>query len=222
MIPLRDDVMRERIPFMTWGLIIFNVLIFIYQTSLSRLDAVRFLSEYSLVPAAFFHAREKLNIFAPVTSMFLHGNFQHLLSNMWILWLFGDNVEDRMGTFSFFVFYIVTGVLAGFVHVLSAPNSFVPTIGASGAIAGVMGAYMFLFPRAKVLTLIPIFIYPYFTSLPSFLFIGIWFLTQFFYGALSLGGSSAYGGIAWWAHIGGFLAGVLMYRFFLDKKRRYY
>lgn len=221
MLPLKDDVPREGIPIMTWSLIGINIMIFLYLWRLSPAQTAIFYDKYSLIPARFFTAGLPTNYFSLISTMFLHGNLQHVLSNMWILWLFGDNVEDRMGSLSFLCFYLLTGVLAGLVHVIFGSCSFLPTVGASGAIAGVMAGYMLLFPRARVLTLIPIFIIPYFTTLPSFVFIGIWFITQFYYGAISLGNRAGCGGVAWWAHIGGFIAGMLLYRFFLKKDKNY-
>ncbi len=221
MLPIKDDVLRQKIPIMTWGLILLNIIIFIYQIKLPQYQSLQMLAKYSLVPAFFFSKEIKTYYYTLVSSMFLHGNFQHILSNMWILWLFGDNVEDRMGPVSFLIFYLLCGIVAGIVHMFSAPGSIIPTIGASGAIAGVMGAYMLLFPRARVLTLVPIFIIPRLVSLPSFIFIGIWFVTQFFYGTMALVENAVYGGIAWWAHIGGFLGGILLYSFFLREQRHY-
>jgi hypothetical protein len=143
--------------------------------------------------------------------MFLHGGFLHLLGNMWFLYIFGDNVEDRLGPFRYLVFYLLCGLASGISHLVINWHSVIPTIGASGAIAGVMGAYFILYPRAKVLTLVPIFIFFQFIELPAFLFLGIWFLFQF----LSAAGASAQaGGIAWWAHIGGFVFGIVFLKLF--------
>ncbi|MBW2122908.1 MAG: rhomboid family intramembrane serine protease, partial [Deltaproteobacteria bacterium] len=144
-------------------------------------------------------------------SMFLHGGFLHLLGNMWFLYIFGDNVEDRLGPFRFALFYLMSGVAAGLIHLISNWHSQLPTIGASGAIAGVMGAYFLLYPRARVLTLIPIFFIPLFFEVPAFFFLGYWVLIQLLYGTMTHGMT---GGVAWWAHVGGFLFGMASVRLF--------
>jgi hypothetical protein len=143
-----------------------------------------------------------------LTSMFLHGGWMHLIGNMWYLWIFGDNVEDRLGHVPYLLFYVAAGLAAALVHYLTDPHSTVPTVGASGAIAGVLGGYAVAFPRARVITLVPLF--PFFVqvmALPALLVLGLWFVLQFFNGALSLGGAG--GGIAFWAHVGGFVFGLL-------------
>jgi len=139
--------------------------------------------------------------------MFLHGSFWHLLANMWSLYIFGDNIEDRLGPFRYLVFYILCGIASGLSHFFLNFDSTVPVIGASGAIAGVMGAYFVLYPRAKILTLIPIFIIPYFINIPAYIFLGLWFAIQFFNAA---GASADSASIAWWAHIGGFIFGIFI------------
>jgi membrane associated rhomboid family serine protease len=145
--------------------------------------------------------------------MFLHGGWLHIIGNMWILIIFGDNVEDRMGSVKFLFFYLLCGVLSGLTQSFISPTSQVPAIGASGAIAGVLAAYVVWFPRARVVTLIPLFILPWFVNIPALIFIGIWFLIQFFNGVLSQGVSAA-GGVAYWAHVGGFLSGLVLVWFF--------
>jgi hypothetical protein len=144
--------------------------------------------------------------------MFLHGGFWHLLGNMWFLYIFGDNVEDRLGHPRYLLFYLLCGVASGVIHFLSAPGSPMPTVGASGAIAGVMGAYLILYPRARVLTLIPIIIFPWFVEIPAFVFLGIWILIQFLSAALTAGQVS---GVAWWAHVGGFVVGIVFLKMLL-------
>jgi membrane associated rhomboid family serine protease len=156
--------------------------------------------------------------------MFLHGGWIHLIGNMWTLWIFGDNVEDEMGPWKFLIFYLTCGLFASAVQIYTNPDSVLPTIGASGAIAGVMGAYYVLFPRARIIIMIPILFFPFFFEIPAVLFLAFWFLEQLFSGAFSLLGPKMLGGIAWWAHIGGFLCGMTIYRFFLDPsycRRRY-
>jgi len=215
MIPIGDNVPRSRVPLVTWGIILINVLIFVWQSGLSETELVSFFYSLGVVPLQFL-AGDYEQVWVLLTSMFVHGNLGHLIGNMWILGLFGDNVEDRMGRLSYFAFYILCGVFAGLVHIFINPSSMVPTVGASGAIAGIMAAYLFLFPLARVTALVPVFIIPYFFRVPSFIFIGVWFLTQVYYGTLALG-ITAFGGVAWWAHIGGFIFGALIYRFFLRR-----
>jgi membrane associated rhomboid family serine protease len=217
MIPLRDTIRAKNHPVVNNTIIGINVVIFIFQLSLGAgLD--RFIYIYGLVPArysipqisAYFTSFHQL--FSFISFMFLHGGFWHLLGNMWSLYIFGDNVEDRLGHLRYLIFYIICGVASGVSHLLLNSNSNVPTIGASGAIAGVMGAYFILHPRAKILTLIPIFFIPYFLEIPAYFFLGFWFLLQFINAAVSAGQA---GGVAWWAHIGGFVFGFIFLKIFL-------
>ena len=216
MIPIRDTIPSKRFPVVTVSLIIVNVIIFMHEMSLGS-ELNRFISAYGMVPARFFQSGygESYSIFDRYypffTSIFLHGGWMHLIGNMWFLWIFGDNVEDRYGRFGFFLFYVFCGLLAGFAHALTNPQSAIPTVGASGAIAGVMGSYMLLYPRSRVLTLIPLFIFLHFAEIPAIFFLGIWFVFQFLSGTVDLASkSNAVGGVAWWAHIGGFLVGVFI------------
>jgi len=210
----------------TWGLIVFNCLVFVYQLALPEGGLPRFFHLYGMVPARFSspgwaaEAGYPQSLALPFfTSMFLHGGFFHLLTNMWTLWIFGDNVEDRMGRLRYLVFYLVCGLGAGLVHWLTNMDSTVPTIGASGAIAGVLGAYLVLYPRARVLTLVPLFFWPLFFEIPALLYLGFWFVSQLLSGASALAsGAAGAGGIAWWAHIGGFLAGLALHRLFLERQ----
>lgn len=173
--------------------------------------------EYSFIPVRFLNNLLNPKAYIPLfTSMFLHGDFLHLLSNMWSLWLFGDNVEDEMGSFRFFLFYILTGFIAGFAHFLSNPMSNLPTVGASGAIAGIMGAYFLMFPHSRIVTLVPFI--PFFIRLPAPIFLLIWFVTQVRSGLMSGFHGEALGGVAWWAHIFGFLGGVFLYKKFVKKE----
>lgn len=221
MFPLRDDVPSRRLPLVTWVLLAANVLVFLWQTTLPEEGERQLFYLFGIVPARYLVPGWAAQVGFPsqglwpfVTSMFLHGGLLHVVSNMWSLWIFGDNVEDRMGRFRFLVFYFACGLAAGFVHWFSDPASTIPTVGASGAIAGVLGAYLRWYPGAKVLTLIPIFIYPLFVDLPAVVFLGLWFVSQLFSGAASLGAETAAGGVAWWAHVGGFVAGLLFAGFF--------
>ncbi|HEY6192218.1 MAG TPA: rhomboid family intramembrane serine protease [Bacteroidota bacterium] len=217
MIPLRDSVPSNTTPFVNYLLIATNTVVFLYEASLGRhLDA--FIFRYGLVPADLLGALHSGHVHAALflpmfTSMFLHGGWLHLLGNMLFLYIFGDNVEDRFGHGGYLLFYFVAGLAAAATQTVFSPGSGVPMVGASGAIAGVLGAYVFMFPAARVTTLIPIFIFFQIVELPAFLFLGIWFLLQAISGLLSLGIGADAGGVAWWAHIGGFAAGALLFPF---------
>lgn len=216
MIPLRDTARSSNYPVVNTCIIGLNVLVYLLQlTQGPGLD--RFVYLYGLVPAR-YTIDHVSNYFSPsqqffslFSFMFLHGGFWHLLGNMWSLYIFGDNVEDRLGHFRYAAFYILCGWLSGLSHMVFNLHSTVPTIGASGAIAGVMGAYVLLYPRSRILTLIPIIFIPWFIEIPAFIFLGFWFFMQFLNAATSHGVS---GGIAWWAHIGGFLFGMLCLKLF--------
>ena len=217
MIPIRDQIQSKSYPVVTRGIIGVNVLAFLYQMMQGE-NLERFIYMYGLVPARYSvpevasHFSSLEQVFALFSFMFLHGGFLHILGNMWFLHIFGDNVEERMGPTRFLLFYLLCGWASGFAHLWANWTSTVPTIGASGAIAGVMGAYLILFPGARIITLIPIFFIPYFIEIPAVVFLGIWFLFQFFYASLS--GPEGGGGIAWWAHIGGFVFGMIAVKLF--------
>jgi membrane associated rhomboid family serine protease len=179
----------------------------------------QFILTYGLVPIRYSvpevasHFTLGQQVLSCFSFMFLHGGFWHILGNMWSLYIFGDNVEDRVGTVRYLLFYLLCGFASGMSHLFINWHSQVPTIGASGAIAGVMGAYFLLYPRSKILTLIPLFFFPYFVELPAFFFLGIWLILQF----ISAAGTTAQGGgIAWWAHIGGFLFGMIFLKLFMQ------
>ena len=217
MIPIRDTIQSKNYPIVNTLLIGINVLFFFVQMAQGAGEN-RFILTYGLVPVRYSipeiaaHFTFGQQVVALFTFMFLHGGFIHILGNMWSLYIFGDNVEDRLGHFRYLFFYLLCGWASGLVHLFMNWHSQVPTIGASGAIAGVMGAYLLLYPRSKILTLIPIFFIPWFVELPAFIFLGIWFLFQF----LSVAGSHGQaGGIAWWAHIGGFVAGMAFLKILL-------
>jgi len=187
--------------------------------------ATDFVYAYAVIPFRFLELfpRDPVELLTPVFAMFLHGGWLHILGNMLYLYIFGDNVEDMLGRGRFLLFYIACGVLSFAAQILFQTHSMVPNVGASGAIAGILGAYFILFPRARVLTLIPLFLFFPLVEIPAFVFLGIWFLIQFLSGAASLGRSSALsGGVAWWAHIGGFVAGVVLLKILLpaDAARR--
>jgi membrane associated rhomboid family serine protease len=204
MIPIRDVIPARTAPVMTIAIIVVNTLAFLFQVSLPRRELQAFVREWGLVPAAFGWT-------TVVSSMFLHGGWLHYLGNMWYLWIFGDNVEDRMGHLRFVAFYLLCGVAASLGHVAVSPSSTVPTIGASGAIAGVMGAYFVLFPRSRILTLVPIVFVIQLLEVPAIFFLGFWFVLQLFSGVGSIAASSASaGGVAFWAHVAGFVAGAVL------------
>jgi len=224
-IPISDTVRRTRAPVITWSICLANVLIFAFEVGLPERKLTRVLELYGLVPLRYADVdlafRRGVSDAAPfLTSLFLHGGWLHLISNLWTLWIFGDNVEDRMGRLRYLVFYLLCGVAAGLVHLVTNPGSPLPAIGASGAIAGVLGAYFALFPRARVLTLVPVLFLPLFLEVPAVVFLGLWFLTQFLSGTAALVSAQAGGGIAWWAHVGGFLVGLVSHRAFLRTRRR--
>jgi membrane associated rhomboid family serine protease len=226
-IPLQDNIPARHLPVVTWLLILANSVVFAFELSLPPPTLEHVIYHLGLVPARFadpaWGARFGLtanSLWPFLTSMFLHGGWLHIIGNMWFLWIFGDNVEDRLGHVRFLIFYLVCGVAAAVTLAVITPNATAPTIGASGAIAGVLGAYFVFYPTAQVIVLIPILIFPLFLPVPAVLFIGFWFLMQFFTGALSLASSApAAGGIAWWAHVGGFITGAILCRFFAVRRR---
>ena len=213
MIPLRDENPSETTPIVTRILIVINAAAFLYELSLG--PALRdFMMQWGLVPLRLTRALE-LGVEPPfvaasalVTSMFLHGGWMHLLGNLWYLAIFGDNVEDRLGHLRALLLYLAAGVAGGLLHYVVNRTSSVPAVGASGAIAGVLGAYMVAFPGARIITLVPLFPFFQLMALPAFVVLGLWFLYQAFSGALSLAWSPG-GGIAWWGHIGGFALGMV-------------
>ena len=201
MIPLRDVIPSRATPYLTITIIAINAVAWLYELTLPRDTLTLFLQQFGVVPA-FFSAPTL------VTSMFLHGSWSHVIGNMWYLWIFGDNVEDRFGHAGYLLFYLGAGIVAALVQYATNPVSGLPTVGASGAIAGVLGAYAMAFPRARVITLVPLFVFIQIIPLPALLVLGLWFVIQFFSGTLALA-STMSGGIAFWAHIGGFAFGAL-------------
>lgn len=212
MLPLRDNIRSKNVPVVNNLMIGLNILVFLIQLSQGG-DYNRFVFTYALVPAKFTdpalaaYFGTASNLFSLISFMFLHGNFMHILLNMWSLWIFGDNVEDRLGPLRYLGFYLGAGLISGLSHMVLNMGSQAPVIGASGAVAGVMGAYFLLHPGAKILTLVPIIIIPWLFEIPAFVFLGLWFLLQFLSAAGSAGSAS---NIAWWAHIGGFIGGMLL------------
>ncbi|MBN1883774.1 MAG: rhomboid family intramembrane serine protease [Deltaproteobacteria bacterium] len=209
MIPLRDNVPAEKTPFVTYVLIAINIAAFFYELALGKgLDT--FVFYYGVVPETVTSGLygPQYTILPFFTSMFLHGGWLHIIGNMLFLWIFGDNVEDRMGHFLYLIFYLASGLGASLLHVVSDPHSAVPTIGASGAIAGVMGAYFVLYPKARVTSVVILIYFIRLMEIPAVVFLGIWFLIQIFSGVASIGADAASGGVAFWAHVGGFIVGL--------------
>ena len=216
MIPLRDSIPSRHVPVITWLIVAANTLVFLFQLMLSNSQLEQFIYNFAFIPAS-WSVSPVWFVITLFSSMFMHGGWLHFISNMWILVIFGDNVEDRMGPVGFLVFYLLGGVAAGLLQFAVHPGSTIPTLGASGAIAAVMGAYIVLFPRARVVTLIPIIFFFTTINVPAFVYLGFWFVTQFFSGVAALGQLSM-GGVAWWAHIGGFVFGALLVRWFLFRR----
>jgi hypothetical protein len=217
MIPIRDTVRSNHFPAVNYLIIFLNVLIFVWQLAQGpRINDALFL--FGIVPTRYsnpdlsVHFTTFQQLLPFLASMFLHGGLLHILGNMWFLYIFGDNIEDRLGHIRYFLFYILCGVTAGLIQLITNWHSKIPTIGASGAISGVMGAYLLLYPRARILTLIPIFFFLQFVELPAFIFLGYWLLIQLFSAGLT---PSNVGGVAWWAHIGGFISGLILVKIFL-------
>ena len=246
MIPLKDDTPRFSTPYVTYFLLVFNILIFLLQkwveSTQGPVASDQLTMVFGLVPVkipialaggqvplnlvGFLGARyvTPLAAFLPIfTSMFLHGGWWHIISNMWVLWIFGDNVEDYLGHFVYLIFYLGAGIAGALLHVVFNWGSPIPTVGASGAIAGVMGAYFVLYPKARVLTLVPFF-FVFFVWLPAWIVLGYWFLAQFLGGAataISTHGAAARGGVAFWAHVGGFVTGLLLIKMLPQRPRLY-
>ncbi len=229
MIPIRDDAPRFGTPFINYFLMAMNIVVFLYEVALPPRAREILVFQFGVVPskitalAAGQHAINPEAALVPIlTSMFLHASWLHLISNMWVLFIFGDNIEDYLGHFKYLVFYLLSGVAASVVHIAFNLNSSIPSVGASGAIAGVMGAYFLLYPSARVLTLMPFF-FIFFLWLPAWIVLGYWFLLQFLSGAATAiaASSQTTGGIAFWAHVGGFVAGMALVKLFPSRRRRF-
>ena len=227
MLPIRDSVLRLRTPVVTWTLIALNAAVFLYELTLSPGALDQLIAQYGLLPARYSSAKavpglDPENFWPFWTNMFLHAGFLHILSNMWTLWLFGGTLEDRMGRPRFLFFYLLCGLSASLVHFAFNLQSSLPALGASGAIAGVMGAYLVLYPRASITVLFPVLFIPLFFDLPAIFYLGFWFLIQFFSGTASIVNPQHGGGIAWWAHIGGFSAGIVWVALLHSKEKNIY
>ncbi len=204
MIPIRDSVPSSTKPIITIGIIAINILVFAHQLTLPDVELEHFFYHYAVIPA-------RLQYIDLVTSMFLHGGFMHLIGNMWFLWIYGDNIEDVLGRAKYLAFYLTCGIAGSVAQIVADPSSTIPNLGASGAIAGVMGAYLLKFPHAKILTWVTMIFFFTFQELPAYLILIFWFVLQFFSGIGSLAESStSKGGVAFFAHVGGFLMGMLL------------
>jgi len=220
-IPLRDTIPSRRFPIVNTALIVINVLVFLIESIMPAGLQNTFISTWGLTPIRFWQA-PGLDTWLPLlTSMFLHGGWWHVISNMLALYIFGDNIEDRLGPVKYLVFYLVGGIIASGAHLVAYSGSRVPTVGASGAIAAVLGAYLILYPRSRVVTLVPIFYFLRMVEIPAPIYLGFWFISQFFNGILALGAADVFsgGGVAWWAHIGGFVYGVAVVWLLVPRQR---
>jgi len=220
-IPLRDTIRSRHFPIVNSVLIGINVLVFLFESVMSPEQQSLFLGTWGLTPARFWQAGG-LGAWAPLfTSVFLHAGWWHLISNMLALYIFGDNIEDELGPVRYLVFYLLSGTVAGAAHLLTNSGSQLPTVGASGAIAGVLGAYIILYPHARIVTLVPVFYFVRLIQIPAVIYLGFWIVSQLFNGVLALGGAGGVssGGVAWWAHIGGFLFGMVVIRLLVPRRR---
>ncbi len=220
MIPLRDVLRSKTTPYIVFAIIALNVVVFIYELGLQPLELMKFFIDFGVVPWK-LTTPEVWGVLNPfeqllplLTSMFLHGGWLHIIGNLWIFYIFGDNVEDRMGRLPFLLFFLLAGLVSVGLHVVTNWGSKIPTVGASGAIAGVMGAYLVYFPYARIVTFVPFLLF-FVINVPAYVFLIFWFLLQFLNGTFAIfGGGGAAEGIAWWAHIGGFIFGVLVAKLF--------
>lgn len=224
MIPIKDNIPSKKIPFVNYFLIFLNVVVFAMEIKAGPyLDLL--IKKYAFNAREFYYLITGINVsLEPIkkifTSMFLHGGFSHIFGNMLYLYIFGDNVEDRFGHLAYLIFYLFFGIVAVLIQFIFNPFTDLPMLGASGAVSGVMGAYFIFYPHARVITLVPIFIFLHFMEIPAFFFLFFWFIIQFFYGTLTIYGGTL--GIAWWAHIGGFLAGffvAIIYKLYVGIRR---
>ncbi|MCX7728700.1 MAG: rhomboid family intramembrane serine protease [Bacteroidia bacterium] len=227
MFPIADTIPSSRVPVVNYTLILLNVIIFFFEILLPPNTLELFFYHFGLIPARYsseYFAYEtglsSDNYLPFLTNMFLHSGWAHIIGNMWTLYIFGDNVEDKMGHWRYFIFYLLCGILASISHYLINPESTIPAVGASGAISGVMGAYMFLFPKSRIIFLFVFFFVIDFIQIPAFIYLLFWFIGQLASGTVSLLVlPQNVGGIAFWAHIGGFAAGMILYKFFIRKEK---
>ena len=208
MIPIRDSIPTRRVPIVNYALIGANLLVFLLMW-LAGPEQERLVYQFALIPASFSNGIDLGDISDIFTSMFMHAGIAHIAGNMLYLWIFGDNVEDRLGSFKYLLFYLAGGLVASLTHLLFNPNSQIPTVGASGAIAAVLGAYLIIYPRSRIATFIPLGFFMRLAMVSASVVLGFWFILQLFNGFLSIGAADV-GGVAFWAHIGGFVAGVVL------------
>jgi membrane associated rhomboid family serine protease len=210
MFPLRDNIPSRRFPFVTIIIILVNVAVFFYELSLGDIGLESFIGTYGLTPSA-LHFSNTQTLIPIITSMFMHGGWLHIIGNMWFLWIFGDNVEDRYGHFGFLMFYLASGIIAALSQYLISTSSVIPVIGASGAVAGVLGSYLILFPKSRVLTLVFIFIFITVIDIPAPIMLGLWFALQILSGVATIDGGISIGNlVAYWAHVAGFIFGLII------------
>ncbi len=223
MIPLGDSVPRRRFPWVTYTLILLNVMVFLVELGYGPNSQVLFL-HYGVVPVRLWHwPQHPAVLLTLITSQFLHGGWYHILGNMLFLWIFGDNVEDQLGHIRYLGFYLFAGIVAALTQAAMTPAATIPSIGASGAISGVLGAYIVFFPRGRVTLLVPLFLLPYMFDVPAVVFLGYWFVSQYLNGLFSLSrGALEIGGVAWWAHVGGFVTGLILGPLLRERQPRYY
>lgn len=222
MFPLRDNLRSHSLPIATISIILANIYFFYRELSIPDHIANEMIRQYGLIPVRFIEglSRGSTNIYdyIPIVSnLFLHGGWMHIIGNMWYLWIFGDNIEDWLGHISFVAFFLLNGIIANISHILLDPFSPIPVIGASGAMSGVLGAYLILYPGARIKTLVPIFIFLQVFEVPALMFLGLWFFLQLQNSMLASGAN-----IAWWAHIGGFLSGMILIKIFPCRCKRSY
>ncbi len=222
MIPIRDTAPCHTTPYVTWGLIILCTSLFIFLQFLPEPVQREIIYKYGMVPIRYSNPQWAAYFGLPpdgylsfFTNLFLHGDWMHLLLNMWFLWIFADNIEDRMGHFRFIIFYLICGFLATFLQWYYKPELVVPVVGASGAIAGILGAYFFLYPYARIIILVPLFFWPFYFNLPAIGFLGVWVIIQLHNATTPMVFEHIAIDVAWWAHLGGFITGSIIYRFFL-------
>lgn len=220
MIPIRDQIPTRRVPIVNYLLIAANLIVFVLQ-SLAGANQETLVNQFALIPANFTANINLANFTDIFSSMFMHAGLMHLGGNMLYLWIFGDNVEDSMGSIKYLMFYLVGGLVASLTHIYFNPGSQIPTVGASGAIAAVLGAYLVLYPQSRVMTIIPLGFFIRLTSIPAIFVLGFWFILQLFNGVFSLGAEDV-GGVAFWAHIGGFVTGLVLAKLLASRRRPEY
>ena len=225
MIPIRDTIPCNNRPYVTWTLMAVNIVIFLLMQVMPEQTTQTFLYLYGMVPARYSYPEWALQVGLPddhyfsfISSMFIHGGWLHIIMNMLFMWIFADNIEDRMGPFRFIIFYLICGVFGSYLQYYFNPASMLPVVGASGALAGVMGAYFFLYPFARIVIWVPLFFLPIFFEIPAIAFLGFWVIIQLKSATISLIANQEVTDVAWWGHLGGFIAGMVLYRLFIPRE----